>query len=290
MTTEPTPDRRRRRRRSGIGRRQLLRTGGLTVSLGAAARRLRRVAPRASRAGSATPRRRPTLPSSRSTTACYLRTATSIEYTILDVYGTITDSGALQRGDPGARSTGSIADHQAAADATGRADRRRPAASRTSAPTPGTWTGSCRRSSTTSTATRSQDIAPSDEPEPRHARRRQRHGVDGGGDVPAAWSRRWPTPELRSEMMAIGALAARHAAVVAIHVDRRRRTATSTRCCSARSRAGRGRPAAALRHPDPVRHARRRSLLVDRRGQLGRHPVLDRPSRRRPTTRTSTRA
>lgn len=91
MTTDTTPT---TAEPHGISRRRLLRTGGLTAGLAvvvAACKKEEAAAP--GRVGYAPV---PTdLPQESVTDGVRLRTATSIEYTILDVYGTITDSGKL---------------------------------------------------------------------------------------------------------------------------------------------------------------------------------------------------
>ena len=85
--------------RSRIGRRQLLKSGGLAASLAAVLAACGTSTKARARAGSGSPRRRPTSPSETIDDGVRLRTATSIEYTIIDVYATITKSGALQAAD-----------------------------------------------------------------------------------------------------------------------------------------------------------------------------------------------
>ena len=140
---------------TGIGRRQLLQAGGLTVALGALVAACgEREAEERARDGSATPRRPPPLPTVEVNDVVYLRTATSIEQTARrDVRHDHRqrravaarppdDARPADRGPPGCRR------------GDRRADRPAPAASRTSAPTPGTWSASSAASSTTSPATR----------------------------------------------------------------------------------------------------------------------------------------
>ena len=95
MTDHDTPA----ERTIHIGRRQLLVTGGATISLGAllAACGGSSAEGEPGRVGYAPV---PTaLPTETLDDSVYLRTAQSIEYTIIDVYGTITDSGALTGSD-----------------------------------------------------------------------------------------------------------------------------------------------------------------------------------------------
>jgi hypothetical protein len=91
MTTDATPP---RDEPHAVSRRGLLRTGGLTVGVAAllaACKKEEAAAP--GRVGFAPV---PTdLPQQSVTDGVRLRTATSIEYTILDVYATITESGKL---------------------------------------------------------------------------------------------------------------------------------------------------------------------------------------------------
>jgi hypothetical protein len=101
-----------------VGRRQLLITGGATLSLGAArAAGGQQGAEEPGRVGYAPV---PTaLPTETIDDAVYLRTAQSIEMTILDVYATLTDSGAVT----GAAATllaRLVDDHTATADEVGK--------------------------------------------------------------------------------------------------------------------------------------------------------------------------
>ena len=81
-------------RSPAIGRRQLLQTTGLTVTLGALVAACGESAEgepgRVGYAPPATP-----LPTVEITNAVYLRTATSIEQTLIDTYGTLIDAGVL---------------------------------------------------------------------------------------------------------------------------------------------------------------------------------------------------
>ncbi len=104
---------------AGLGRRQLLQTGGLTIALGAvlAACGSSSEAGEPGRVGyapAATP-----LPQLTVDDAVRMRTATSIEYTIIDMYGRITESGALNETDQRFVDR-LVQDHQAAADVTAR--------------------------------------------------------------------------------------------------------------------------------------------------------------------------
>lgn len=100
-----------------LGRRQLLITGGATLSLGA-------LLAACGGGGSEEPGRVgyapvPTaLPTETIDDAVYLRTAQSIEVTILDVYGTLTEGGALS-GAAAALLARLVDDHTAAVDAVG---------------------------------------------------------------------------------------------------------------------------------------------------------------------------
>jgi len=117
MTTEQTPD-----PTPAIGRRQLLWAGGLTVTLGALLAACgEEVEGEPGRVGYApVPTPLPTLDVN---DAVHLRTATSIEETILEVYGMITDSGALSEA-PQAMLDRLIEDHQAAVVETVRLTER----------------------------------------------------------------------------------------------------------------------------------------------------------------------
>ncbi len=101
---------------SRVGRRQLLQTGGLTVTLGALVAACGESAEgepgRVGYAPPATP-----LPTVELTDVVFLRTATSIEYTLIDVYGTIIESGALDAADQEMVER-LIDDHRAAAETT----------------------------------------------------------------------------------------------------------------------------------------------------------------------------
>jgi hypothetical protein len=101
---------------AGMGRRQLFRVGGLTVTLGALVAACSKSAEgEPGRVGYApVPTALPTLEVN---DAVYLRTATSIEEMILEVYGMITDSGELSEA-PQAMLDRLIADHQAAVKET----------------------------------------------------------------------------------------------------------------------------------------------------------------------------
>jgi hypothetical protein len=100
----------------GMGRRQLFRVGGLTVTLGALVAACgESVEGEPGRVGYAPA---PTaLPILEVNDAVYLRTATSIEETLLEVYGMITDSGALSEA-PQAMLDRLITDHQDAVKET----------------------------------------------------------------------------------------------------------------------------------------------------------------------------
>jgi hypothetical protein len=116
MTTDQTSDRTTDQttdRATAMDRRQLLRAGGLTVTLGALVAACSKPAQgEPGRVGYApVPTALPTLEVN---DIVYLRTATSIEETILEVYGMITDSGALGA-EPQAMVDRLIEDHQAAA-------------------------------------------------------------------------------------------------------------------------------------------------------------------------------
>ena len=110
-----------------------------------------------------------------------------------------------------------------------------PAASRTSAPTRGTWSGSSSRSSTTSSATRTRTS--------RRATSPQRDSlvfVNGLESMVGAMYQqlveRLTERELRAEVMVLGAEAARHAAAVAIMVTGAPEAYVSPQVCSARRR------------------------------------------------------
>jgi hypothetical protein len=111
MTTEQTPE-----AIPELGRRQLLRAGGLTVTLGALLAACGKDAEgepgRVGYAPIAT-----ALPTLEVNDIVHLRTATSIEETILEVYGMITDSGALGAA-PQAMLDRLIEDHRAAVQET----------------------------------------------------------------------------------------------------------------------------------------------------------------------------
>ena len=115
MTSEATADRRAR----VLGRRQLLRTGGLDGLARRHRRGVRRRGRRAEpgRVGYAPPATPPA--DGRGERRRVLRTATSIEHTILDVYATITELGALD-GEAQALVDRLVEDH------TGRRRRRPP--------------------------------------------------------------------------------------------------------------------------------------------------------------------
>jgi hypothetical protein len=119
MTSDQTPDRTTddpTDEAPGLGRRQLFRVGGLTVTLGALVAACGKAAEgEPGRVGYAPV---PTaLPVLEVNDAVYLRTATSIEEMLLEVYGMITESGALSEA-PQAMLDRLIEDHQAAVEET----------------------------------------------------------------------------------------------------------------------------------------------------------------------------
>ena len=151
----------------------------------------------------------------------YLRTATSIEQTLIDVYGTLTRARRPRCRGPGARRPPRRGPHGCRRD-HGRADRRgrRRAVRVRQRLVHGPRRS--RRSSPHIEGDEERGHPAERRPGPRRAGRRQRPRVDGGGDVPAV-RRAAREPELRAELMELGAQDARHAAAVAIIVDRRPR-------------------------------------------------------------------
>jgi hypothetical protein len=102
--------------RSGVGRRHLLRTGGLVAGLAAVLAACGKSSSSSGEPGRVGYAPTPTdLPKQNIDDGVRLRTATSIEYTIMYIYATITKSGVLQ-GDNQALVDRLIVDHQAAAD------------------------------------------------------------------------------------------------------------------------------------------------------------------------------
>ena len=145
--------------------------------------------------------------------AVYLRTATSIEYTLIDVYGTIIESGALDSADQ-AMVDRLIDDHRAAAETTSELTREAGGEpyecanawymERTIDPIIEAIEGD-----------EELDIPPSDEPA-----RDWLVLVNGLESMASAMYEQFvetlTEPELRAEVMVLGAQDARHAAAVAI--------------------------------------------------------------------------
>ncbi len=197
---------------SGVGRRQLLQTGGLTVTLGALLAACGESAEgepgRVGYAPPVTP-----LPSVELNNAVYLRTATSIEYTLIDVYGTIVESGALDSADQEMVER-LIDDHRAAAETTSELTREAGGEpydcanvwymERTIDPIIDAIEGD-----------EELDIPPSDEPA-----RDWLVLVNGLESMASAMYQQFvetlTEPELRAEVMVLGAQDGRHAAAVAI--------------------------------------------------------------------------
>ena len=233
--------------------------GGLTVSLGALVAACGETGGGPSRAASATPPRRPRCRASRSTTPCYLRTATSIEYTIIDVYARSPTAARSTPSAPGAARPPRSRTTRPPSTTTVRADHRgrRRAVRVRQRLVHGPRRRS--RSSTTSSAT-----------EDRTSRRAttRRATCSSSSTASSRWRRRRTSsivetltePELRAEVMALGA---QDGPPRGGGRDRRRPArprATSARRCSARTASTPSRRAhAGLRHPVPVRLAGRRS-------------------------------
>jgi len=212
MTAEPLPADG-TEPRSGIDRRQLLRAGGLAAGLAAVLAACGESAKgEPGRVGFAPT---PTdLAKQNIDDGVRLRTATSIEYTIMDVYATITKSGALQPDDQ-ALVDRLIVDHQAAADRLAELTTQFGAE-------PYECTNAWYMDRVVPpifeniNGDEAKDIPPSDDPaRDMLATVNAWESMDGAmyqGMVETLAS-----PELRSETMKIGAMAGRHAAVSAIH-------------------------------------------------------------------------
>jgi hypothetical protein len=200
--------------RSGIDRRHLLRTGGLVAGLAAV------LAACGKSSSNAEPGRvgfapTPTdLAKQNIDDGVRLRTATSIEYTIIYVYDTITKSGVLQ-GDNQALVDRLIQDHQAAADRLAQLTTENGAEpyecanawymDRVVPPIFENIEGDD-----------AKDIPPSDDPaRDMLATVNAWESMDGA--MYQGMVETMASPVLRSETMAIGAMAGRHAAVSAIH-------------------------------------------------------------------------
>jgi hypothetical protein len=199
--------------RPRLGRRQLLQTGGLAMSFAT-------VLAACGKSSTAEPGRvgfAPTpsdLPRQNIDDGVRLRTATSIEYTIMDVYATITKSGALQPDDQ-ALVDRLIVDHQAAADTLAQLTTEFGAepyecvnawyVDRVVPPIFENINGD-----------EAKDIPPSDDPaRDMLATVNAWESMDGA--MYQGMVETMASAELRSEIMKIGAKAGRHAAVSAIH-------------------------------------------------------------------------
>jgi hypothetical protein len=199
--------------RPRLGRRQLLQTGGLAVSLAA-------VLSACGKSSTAEPGRvgfapTPTdLAKQNIDDGVRLRTATSIEYTIMDVYGTITKSGALQPDDQ-ALVDRLVVNHQAAADTLAQLTTEFGAEpyecvnawymDRVVPPIFENINGD-----------EAKGIPPSDDPaRDMLATVQAWESMDGA--MYQGMVETMASAELRSEIMKIGAMAGRHAAVAAIH-------------------------------------------------------------------------
>jgi hypothetical protein len=109
-------------RRAGLGRRELLLGGGAAISLGALLAACGGdEAAEPGRVGYAPPAT--ALPSEEVDDAVLLRTAQSIEYTILEVYGMIAERGVLE-GDAATLLEALVEEHEDAADEVGRIVRQ----------------------------------------------------------------------------------------------------------------------------------------------------------------------
>jgi len=198
---------------SGIDRRQLLRTGGLAAGLAAVLAACGKSAKgEPGRVGFAPT---PTdLAKQNIDDGVRLRTATSIEYTIMDVYTTITKSGQLQPGDQ-ALVDRLVKDHQAAADTLAQLTTKFGAEpyecvnawymDRVVPPIFENINGN-----------EAKAIPPSDDPaRDMVATVHAWESMDGA--MYQGMVETMASPELRSEIMKLGAMAGRHAAVTAIH-------------------------------------------------------------------------
>ena len=199
--------------RSPIGRRQLLKSGGLAASLAA-------VVAACGTSTKGEPGRvgfapTPTdLAKQNIDDGVRLRTATSIEYTILDVYATITKAGALQPADQ-ALVDRLVQDHQAAADTL--------AALTTGI---GAEPFECVNAwymdrvvppiFENINGDEAKAIEPSDDPA-RDMMATVYAMEEMDGAMYQGMVETMASPELRSETMKLGAMAGRHAAVTAIH-------------------------------------------------------------------------
>ena len=197
-----------------VSRRQLLQTTGLTVTLGALVAACSESAEgepgRVGYAPPATP-----LPTAEVNNAVYLRTATSIEQTLIDTYGTLIDAGVL---DADAQDVLErlVEDHTAAVVATSELTE---AAGGEPYPCANAWYMDRVIEPLVEQilGDEEQDIPPSDEP--------QRDSLvlaNGLESMVAAMYQqmveRLTEPDLRADGMLLGAEAARHAAAVAIMV------------------------------------------------------------------------
>jgi len=200
--------------RSRMGRRQLLKSGGLAVSLAAVLAACGKSSAKGEpgRVGYA-----PTpsdLPKQNIDDGVRLRTATSIEYTILDVYATITEAGALAPADQTLVDR-LVVEHQAAADKLAQLTTQFGAEpyecvnawymDRVVPPIFENINGD-----------EAKDIPPSDDPaRDMIATVNAWESMDGA--MYQTMVPQMASAELRSEIMKIGARAGRHAAVSAIH-------------------------------------------------------------------------
>ena len=223
-------------------------------------------APRANRAGSATPRCRPPCPPRTVDDRVYLRTAQSIEYTIVDVYGTITDSGALTGTDADLLAR-LIENHTAAAAEVGELVTEA-----------GGEPYDCANSWYMERVVPQifehidgnpdEDIPPSDDPA-----RDMLAVMDAMESMAASMYQglveKLSVPELRAEVMLLGARSARQSAAVAIAStgapERLRQPGRARRG----GRPRRVRPDPAVRHPGPVRHAEPVPLVIGAASSAG---------------------
>ena len=205
--------------------------------------------------------------------AVYLRTATSIEYTLIDVYGTIVESGALDSADQEMVER-LIDDHRAAAETTSELTREAGGEpydcanawymERTIDPIIDAIEGD-----------EELDIPPSDEPA-----RDWLVLVNGLESMASAMYQQFvetlTEPELRAEVMVLGAQDARHAAAVAIVATGAPEGYVNPELLGEDLGHRGGCAHADLGDPDAVRIA---GADPDhgRRAERGRHPVLDEP-------------
>jgi hypothetical protein len=195
-------------------RRQFLQTGGLTIALAALVAACgddSETAEAPGRVGYAPPAT--PLPAVETNDIVYLRTATSIEQTLVDTYGQIGELGVLE-GDDAALLERLIADHREAVTSTAELTTEAGGepyecanswyVERVVSPILAHITGD-----------ESEDIPPSDDPA-----RDSLVVVNGMESMTGSMYQQMVellvTPELRAELMALGAAAARHASAVAI--------------------------------------------------------------------------